>query len=81
MITVLGLGFVGLTTALGFSEKGFKVFIWDPFDYFYKDKKEFSDLDSNGLRFMRDQDHLSKYGIDLAGKDLKQFLLDTKLIN
>jgi UDPglucose 6-dehydrogenase len=26
MITVLGLGFVGLTTALGFSEKGFKVY-------------------------------------------------------
>jgi UDPglucose 6-dehydrogenase len=26
MITVLGLGFVGLTTALGFSKKGFKVF-------------------------------------------------------
>ncbi len=26
MITVIGLGFVGLTTALGFSEKGFKVY-------------------------------------------------------
>ncbi len=26
MITVLGLGFVGLTTALGFSKKGFKVY-------------------------------------------------------
>ena len=26
MITVLGLGFVGLTTALGFAEKGFKVY-------------------------------------------------------
>ena len=26
MITIIGLGFVGLTTALGFSEKGFKVF-------------------------------------------------------
>lgn len=26
MITVIGLGFVGLTTALGFCEKGFKVF-------------------------------------------------------
>ncbi len=26
MITVIGLGFVGLTTALGFSKKGFKVF-------------------------------------------------------
>ena len=25
MITVIGLGFVGLTTALGFSEKGNKV--------------------------------------------------------
>lgn len=29
MISVLGLGFVGLTTALGFSEKGFKVFGFD----------------------------------------------------
>lgn len=29
MITVLGLGFVGLTTALGFAEKGFKVFGYD----------------------------------------------------
>ena len=26
MITIVGLGFVGLTTALGFAEKGFKVF-------------------------------------------------------
>ena len=26
MITIIGLGFVGLTTALGFSEKGFKVY-------------------------------------------------------
>ena len=26
MITVLGLGFVGFTTALGFSKKGFKVY-------------------------------------------------------
>ena len=26
MITVLGLGFVGLTTALGFSKKGFRVY-------------------------------------------------------
>ena len=26
MITILGLGFVGLTTALGFSRKGFKVY-------------------------------------------------------
>jgi len=25
MIAVIGLGFVGLTTALGFAEKGFKV--------------------------------------------------------
>src|SRR4051812_5412948 len=30
MITVLGLGFVGLTTALGFSHKGFKVYGIDP---------------------------------------------------
>jgi UDPglucose 6-dehydrogenase len=29
MITVIGLGFVGLTTALGFSYKGFKVFGYD----------------------------------------------------
>lgn len=29
MITVMGLGFVGLTTALGFSEKGFKVYGYD----------------------------------------------------
>ena len=29
MITVVGLGFVGLTTALGFSEKGYKVFGYD----------------------------------------------------
>jgi UDPglucose 6-dehydrogenase len=29
MISVLGLGFVGLTTALGFSEKGFKVYGYD----------------------------------------------------
>ena len=29
MITVVGLGFVGLTTALGFAEKGFKVFGFD----------------------------------------------------
>ncbi len=29
MISVLGLGFVGLTTALGFSEKGFKVYGFD----------------------------------------------------
>ena len=26
MITVIGLGFVGLTTALGFSSKGFKTY-------------------------------------------------------
>ena len=26
MLTVIGLGFVGLTTALGFAEKGFKVY-------------------------------------------------------
>ena len=29
MITVIGLGFVGLTTALGFSEKGFNVYGYD----------------------------------------------------
>jgi UDPglucose 6-dehydrogenase len=29
MISVIGLGFVGLTTALGFSEKGYKVFGYD----------------------------------------------------
>lgn len=29
MITVIGLGFVGLTTALGFSEKGLKVYGYD----------------------------------------------------
>ncbi len=29
MITVIGLGFVGLTTALGFSEKGIKVYGYD----------------------------------------------------
>jgi UDPglucose 6-dehydrogenase len=29
MITVIGLGFVGLTTALGFCEKGFKVYGYD----------------------------------------------------
>ena len=29
MITVIGLGFVGLTTALGFSQKGFKVYGYD----------------------------------------------------
>jgi UDPglucose 6-dehydrogenase len=29
MITVMGLGFVGLTTALGFCEKGFKVYGYD----------------------------------------------------
>lgn len=29
MITVIGLGFVGLTTALGFSEKGNKVYGYD----------------------------------------------------
>lgn len=29
MITVIGLGFVGLTTALGFSEKGYNVFGYD----------------------------------------------------
>ena len=29
MIAVIGLGFVGLTTALGFSEKGFKVYAYD----------------------------------------------------
>ena len=26
MITILGLGFVGLTTGLGFSKKGFKTY-------------------------------------------------------
>lgn len=33
MITVIGLGFVGLTTGLGFSHKGFKVYgvdVWEP---------------------------------------------------
>lgn len=29
MITVIGLGFVGLTTALGFSDKGFRVYGYD----------------------------------------------------
>ncbi|OIJ10771.1 UDP-glucose 6-dehydrogenase [Anaerobacillus arseniciselenatis] len=29
MITVIGLGFVGLTTALGFSEKGYRVYGYD----------------------------------------------------
>ena len=29
MITILGLGFVGLTTGLGFSKKGFKTFGFD----------------------------------------------------
>ena len=29
MITVIGLGFVGLTTALGFSDKGYNVYGYD----------------------------------------------------
>jgi UDPglucose 6-dehydrogenase len=29
MITVLGLGFVGLTTGLGFAKKGFKTYGFD----------------------------------------------------
>ena len=45
MITVIGLGFVGLTTALGFSEKGFKVFGYD----IDKEKVEF--IKNNQLPF------------------------------
>ena len=36
MITVIGLGFVGLTTALGFAEKGFKVYGYEINNQRYK---------------------------------------------
>jgi len=45
MITVIGLGFVGLTTALGFADKGFKVFGLD------NDRNRFKSLSKNQVPF------------------------------
>jgi len=45
MITVIGLGFVGLTTALGFADKGFRVFGLD------NDKNRFESLLKNRVPF------------------------------
>lgn len=45
MILVMGLGFVGLTTALGFCEKGYKVYGYDP------DKARCTSLNSGVLPF------------------------------
>jgi len=53
MITVLGLGVVGLTTALGFSEKGFKVF------GFEEDLERKNELKAGRLPF--DEPNLLKY--------------------
>ncbi|MFH1283589.1 MAG: nucleotide sugar dehydrogenase [bacterium] len=45
MITVIGLGFVGLTTALGFAHKGFKVFGYDI------DRKKVNDIKKGEIPF------------------------------
>src|SRR3989338_7309378 len=45
MIVVIGLGSVGLTTALGFSEKGFKVFGYD------EDKERVAQLRNGAIPF------------------------------
>ncbi|MDD3237812.1 MAG: UDP-glucose/GDP-mannose dehydrogenase family protein [Candidatus Gastranaerophilales bacterium] len=49
MIAVFGLGFVGLTTALGFSEKGFQVYGYDI------DKNKVNSLSSHKIPFYEQQ--------------------------
>ena len=49
MINVIGLGFVGLTTALGFSYKGFAVTGID------KDKNKIISLKQNKIYFLEPQ--------------------------
>jgi len=68
MITVIGLGFVGLTTALGFSEKGFKVYGIDIDDH------KLSLLKKLNIPFY--EPHLDKILEKQLGKN---FLLDASL--
>ena len=65
MITVIGLGFVGLTTALGFSKKGFKVYGIDI------DESKLAKLRNHEIPFY--EPHLDEV---LAGQLGKNFILD-----
>lgn len=68
MISVLGLGFVGLTTALGFSEKGFKVYGFDV------DSEKLNSIGANKIPFYEEglQEILDK-------NLLKNFILKNSL--
>ena len=70
MITVVGLGFVGLTTALGFCEKGFKVVGIDV------DSKKINDLKNGKIAF-----HEPELPAQLNKHLNKNFHLETSLCN
>ena len=79
MITIIGLGFVGLTTALGFSEKGFKVFGIE------KDSSKLANLREGKIPFH--EPHLKeKLEINLKNEnfelsnDLKKALDNSKVV-
>lgn len=78
MISVLGLGFVGLTTALGFSEKGFKVCGFDV------DSEKLKSIGSNKIPFYEEglQEILEKnLGNNFTLKNsLKDCIKDSKVI-
>ena len=64
MITVIGLGFVGLTTALGFAHKGYKVYTFDI------DKERSGSLEKGRIPFM--EPHLK----DILKKNLGKKLFN-----
>ena len=78
MITVIGLGFVGLTTALGFSDKGFKVYGYDI------DKEKINSIKNNKLPFFEDGlDKVLERNLNKNCKisdDIKTALKNSKII-
>lgn len=78
MITVIGLGFVGLTTGLGFSNKGYKVFGFDI------DKKKINCIKNNRIPFFEPyleeelKKNINKNFIIID--DLKQGVSNSKVI-
>ncbi|MBM7622190.1 UDPglucose 6-dehydrogenase [Bacillus tianshenii] len=78
MITVVGLGFVGLTTALGFCEKGFNVYGYDI------DKEKIKKFESGIVPFYEPylEDKLNKYKNNnfKLSHDLKEAVNNSKII-
>ena len=68
MITVLGLGFVGLTTALGFSKKGFKVYGIDV------DQSRVNNIKNYKIPFY--EPHLNEVLVEELGQN---FIIDASL--